>query len=189
MKKYILSAVSVVVILITSLVVGINYGAPGTADAQIGSGLGNFDIAGPVIVKTDVTVNDDLTTEDLFVTDDSAFSDDVTITGDLFNETFNWVTAQSTATVTAGGTVAPTTSYVRLSSAGNVGTSSISGCTAGDSYSKLVTLINMANTTITFTDTGTLKLSGNIALGQYDSLVIRCDNGHGNWIQLSTANN
>jgi hypothetical protein len=184
MKKYFLSAVSVVVILLVSLVVGIQTGAPGEADAQIGSGLGNFDIAGPVIVKTDVTVNDDLT-----VKDDSSFVDDVTITGDLFNDTFTWVTAQSTATVTAGGTVAPSTSYVRLTSAGNVGTSSISGCTAGDTYSKLVTLVNMGSNTITFTDTSTLKLSGNIALGQYDSLVIRCDNGHGNWIQLSTSNN
>ena len=48
-------------------------------------------------------------------------------------------------------------------------------------------MVNNSNTTITISDTGTLKLSGNIALGQYDTLVLISDGT--NWVQLATTNN
>lgn len=158
--------------------VGVYLGEPGTADAQIGSGIGNFDIQGPVIVKTDVTVNDQLD-----VLGDATFSDQAAFETDIYS------TAQSTATLTSGGTLTPSSNYVRVSAAGNVGLSSIAGCSAGAEYSKILHIINMANVTITFTDTSSLKLSGNAALGQYDSLVLRCDNGHGYWVQMAKTDN
>lgn len=48
-------------------------------------------------------------------------------------------------------------------------------------------LANQASTTITISDTGTLKLSGNLALGQYDSVTLISDGT--NWIQAATSNN
>ena len=41
--------------------------------------------------------------------------------------------------------------------------------------------------TITITDTGTLKLSGNAALGQYDTITLWSDGT--NWIEISETNN
>jgi hypothetical protein len=41
--------------------------------------------------------------------------------------------------------------------------------------------------TITLTDTGTLKLSGNAALGQYDNITLMSDGA--NWVELSETNN
>lgn len=95
------------------------------------------------------------------------------------------LTAQSAATVTNGGDVTPSGAYVPLTAAGNVGTSSIvtTSAVAGD----IVFFVNTANVTITFTDTGALKLSGNAALGQYDSLTVIFDGT--NWVELAQADN
>jgi hypothetical protein len=51
--------------------------------------------------------------------------------------------------------------------------------TAGD----VLTLVNIGSNAITITDTGTLKLSGNAALGQYDSVTLLSDGT--NWIQVA----
>jgi len=45
----------------------------------------------------------------------------------------------------------------------------------------------VGSNTITLTDTGTLKLGGNAALGQYDSITLLSDGT--NWIQVSKADN
>ena len=108
---------------------------------------------------------------------DVSVGDDFTLGGDLVT------TPGTTIVVTPGSTVTPLGAYVPLSSTGTVGTSAIAGPTAG----RRITLVNVAATTITFTDTGTLKLTGNIALGQYDTLSLVGDGT--NWLQLSTANN
>ena len=86
-------------------------------------------------------------------------------------------------TVTTDGTITPTGSYQPLSSSGNVQTASITAGTAGD----ILFLVNTANTTITISDTGTLKLGGNRALGQYDTLTLMSDGT--NWIERSFTNN
>ena len=87
------------------------------------------------------------------------------------------VTADSTI-ATAGYTVIP------LYSAGAVGTATITGCeTAG----KLTILRNIANQTITITDTSTIMLGGNAALGQYDTLTLLGDGT--NCLQISKADN
>ena len=196
MRKFYIPVLALVVLL-----AGIFIGQVQPAqkvDAQIGSGIGNFDIAGPVIVHGGVTVADgnDLTlTDDVAVTDDATVGDDATITGDLnangilVTAAIVGNTAETTVTVTSGGTVTPLGRWVPLSAAGAVGTSSIAGCAAGDAYSEDIVLINMSSNTITFTDTGTLLLSGNSALGQNDVLILKCDNLHGNWIEIGEVNN
>lgn len=110
-------------------------------------------------------------------TADWSVTDDLTVAGDLVN------TPGTTIVVTPGGTVTPLGAYVPISSTAGAGTSAIAGPTAG----RMIYIVNVSATTITFTDTGTLKLSGNIALGQYDTLTLRGDGT--NWIQVGTSNN
>jgi hypothetical protein len=102
---------------------------------------------------------------------DAVIADDVTIT------------KQSAIAVTDGGYITPTGTYQPLTSAGNVGTSNLAIGTAGD----LLYLVNTSATTITITDTGTIMLEGNAALGQYDTLHLICDGT--NWLQVSKGNN
>jgi hypothetical protein len=167
--------------------------AGGIVLAQGGSGVGWYEIPGNVriggtvdvtnasgVTSTDFTSSDDMTAgDDLTVTDDTVLTDDLSLGGDLMTS------RQTTVTVTSGGTVTPLGRFVPLTAAGSVGTSSIAGCTAGDTYSKEVIFLNTANQTITFTDTGTLKLSGNAALGQWDTLHLKCHTGTGDWIQVA----
>ena len=94
-------------------------------------------------------------------------------------------TAPTQVTVTANSTIA-TAGYtvVPLTAAGTVGTSAVTGCqTAG----KLTVLRNIANQTITITDTSTIMLGGNAALGQYDTLTLVGDGT--NCLQISKADN
>lgn len=127
------------------------------------SGITNFTnvkLSGDLTVGDDATVSDDLTTADLYLTQ------------------------QSTQTITYQGTITPTGAYHQIAASAARGTSSIAGAsTAG----RVVTLVNIGSQTITLTDTGTLKLSGNAALGQYDNITLIADGT--NWIQVSKTDN
>lgn len=89
----------------------------------------------------------------------------------------------SVITVTMNATISPQASYQPLASSGTVNTSSITAGAAGE----VLTLVNTTNTSIVLTDTGTLKLSGNLTLGQFDSVTLISDGT--NWNQLATSNN
>ena len=91
--------------------------------------------------------------------------------------------AQTSITVTADSTISPAGTYQPISAAGAVGTSSITAGDAGD----LLVLTNTGANVITITDTGTLKLSGNAALGQYDSLFLLSDGT--NWVEIGEGAN
>jgi hypothetical protein len=97
--------------------------------------------------------------------------------------TFLRITPATSITVTTDSLITPLGSYQPLTSAGTVQTASIAAGTAGD----LLTLINTTNTSIVFTDTGTLKLGGNRTLGQFDSLMLVSDGT--NWVERAFANN
>jgi hypothetical protein len=97
--------------------------------------------------------------------------------------TFLRMTPATSITVTTDSLITPLGSYQPLTSGGTVQTASIAAGTAGD----VLTLINTTNTSIVFTDTGTLKLGGNRTLGQYDSLMLVSDGT--NWVERAFANN
>lgn len=115
--------------------------------------------------------------DDLVAGDDATIADNLT-TADLY------ATQSSSQTITFGGTITPTGMYHQITAAAARGTSSVAGV---DTAGRVVVLVNVGSNTITLTDTGTLRLSGNIALGQFDSLTLLSDGA--NWVQVSTANN
>lgn len=90
---------------------------------------------------------------------------------------------QAPIAVTMNGTINPTGTYQPLTAAGNVGTSDLTVLEAGT----LLILINESNTTITISDTGVLKLSSNLALGQYDAAVLISDGT--NWYEFGASDN
>lgn len=93
-------------------------------------------------------------------------------------------TLATTVTVTNGSTIATNGDIVPLTAAGNVGTDDISLCeTAG----RVTLFWNASDTTITITETGNLKLSGDAALGQFDTLMLLGDGT--NCIELAQTNN
>lgn len=111
----------------------------------------------------------------------------ITTTGIDTAGTFRIDVAATPVAVTPGGTVTPLGSYQPITAAASgTGTSTIAGCASGTAGER-VTFVNTSANTITFTDTGTLKLSGNAALGQYDDLILICDGT--NWIQTGKTDN
>lgn len=112
------------------------------------------------------------------VTTDGTFSADGTISGQGGLS----LIPGTAITVTDGSTITPTTAIQELTAAGNVG-AALAACGDG----QVQTFVNLSNVTITITDTGTIHLAGNAALGQYDSLTVvgsgvRC-------IEIARANN
>lgn len=97
--------------------------------------------------------------------------------------TFARLTEQTVITVTTDGAVDATGSYQQLTAAGAVQTSDVTCGSEGD----IVTYANSANQTITITDTGTLKMAGNFAMGQYDTLTVLNDGT--NCLEIARANN
>lgn len=115
------------------------------------------------------------TAGDVTAGDDATVSDDLTVGG------FTRITAQTGITVTTAA-FTPTGTYQPIASAGTV-TPTITVLAAGT----MVRLVNTTNTSIVLVDTSTVKLAGNITLGQYDSLTLVSDGA--NWIELARSNN
>lgn len=138
----------------------------------------------PLVFLGGITTFDDIVaTGDITAGDDLSATDDLSANGDLSVGAMLYTTKQAALTVTNNGTVTPVGAYQQLTAAGAVATSSITVGSAGS----LVTLVNIASNTITFTDTGTLKLSGNAVLGQYDSLTLLSDGT--NLVQVGKSDN
>lgn len=128
---------------------------------------GGLDVAGAALLS-EVTTDSDvtLTTGDLILS-----------AGSL---TF---TPSTTQTVTMNGSITVDGPTTLLSSAGAVGTSTVACGSHGD----LVLYVNVGSQNIVITDTGTLKLSGNTTLGQFDNLALQ--NVWGNCIEIAQVDN
>jgi len=111
------------------------------------------------------------------------------MTGDLTNSIFLVVTAQTAISLTDGGILTPTGTYQQIESAAEVTPTLAITNAAGLRYTTgtLLTIINTADTTINFADSGNVKSSGATALGQYDSWELKFDGTY--WIERSQANN
>lgn len=180
MKKLI--AVFVALLLMAILAVGVS--------AQTGP-QGYFDVESNLrvwqdsIFRGDITANDDVTvTDQLAVGNDITVSDDAFINDALVAGKVRY-TKGTTQTVTFDTLIASTYTYQPISSAGAVGTGGIVTSTAV--AGNLLILENVANQTITISDTGTTMLTGNVSLGQYDTLALIFDGT--NWVMLYTSNN
>jgi hypothetical protein len=97
--------------------------------------------------------------------------------------TFLVLTPAARITVTQNSTINPTGSYQPLGAAAGTSTATITIKPAGT----LLRLINETTQTITISDTSTIMLTGDIALGQYDTLTLMSDGT--NWVEIASSNN
>lgn len=142
--------------------------------AGIGGGTSHF---------SNLSAADIEATDDLTVGDDASIGDDLTVSGNTIVSGYARVASVTAISITNGCTITPTGTYQPLESAGTVGCGDIVTGTAGDS----LVLINTSDTSITITDTGSLKLGSNRVLAQYDSLELWSDGTY--WIEVGYAEN
>jgi hypothetical protein len=128
--------------------------------------LGTTSLVGSISTSGDLTVSDDASVSDLLEVGKIRY------------------TKGTTQTLTASAEITSVNTFQPISAAGNIGTSAIA---SGVQPGSLLVLENVANVSIVITDTGTTMLTGNITLGQYDTLGLIWDGT--NWVQLYTANN
>lgn len=174
MKK--LFAVFGALLLVGILAVGVS--------AQSGSG-GFYDFETSVRIMQDLLVLDDVQINDTMrVEGDLTLGDDLTVTDQAVVGKIRY-TRGTTQTLTADATITDTATYLPITAAGAIGTSGIASATsvAGD----ILILTNVGSNAIVITDTGNTVLTGNITLGQFDTLGLVFDGVR--WVQLYTANN
>jgi len=144
---------------------------------------GDVEAVDDLIAGDDVTVAGLVTVgETLGVTGVSTLAS-VSVTGAETVGTFQLWTAATAISVTTNGSIEPTGTLQPLTSFGNVYTSDVDCGAAG----RVIILYNQSATTINITDTGTVMLSGNTALGQYDTLWLYSDGT--NCIEIGQTNN
>ena len=130
------------------------------------------------------TTMDDVIMRSLIVTNTAAFSGAATFGDKSTVGKFLVLSQGATQSIGASATINPVASFQPISSTGGaIGTSLITLKSAGT----LLRLVNVGADAIVITDTGTLKLSGNITLGTSDSLLLMSDGT--NWIQMGTSDN
>ena len=175
MKKLLAVFVALLLVAIVAVSVSAQSGSGGYLDVE-----SNFRVWRDSSFRGDIYAEDDVTvTDQLVVSNDLVVSDFASIARLGY-------TASATQTLLADTPISVTSSYLLLSAAGSIGTGSIGTCNLAN-QGQLIVLENVSNTTITITDTGTLKLSGNAALAQWDSAAIVCDGT--NWVQLYEQDN
>lgn len=124
-------------------------------------------------------------TNQLVSSNDAVVADDLTV-GDVAALGKLRASVGATQTISFDTVITTTHSYLLVSAGEAVGTSSIGACSLAN-QGDVLAIENISSNAITITDTGTLKLAGNAALGQWDSLLLFCDGT--NWVQFATANN
>jgi hypothetical protein len=173
MKKVL--AVFVALLLLAGVAVGVSAqsGGAGFYDFETNVRMwNNLQVLGTSTLIGDLELRDDLTV-----------ADDLTVT-DLAEVGKIRYTKGTTQTLTASAEITSVNTFQPIGAAGAIGTSAIA---AGVQPGSLLVIENIANVAIVITDTGTTMLTGNITLGQYDTLGLIWDGT--NWVMLYTANN
>jgi len=100
-----------------------------------------------------------------------------------------WAYGESTGVVvTSDSTITPTASYQPISSASAVTTSATTAIADGVLNGQILILVNEnASDVITIKDSANTHLSGDIALGNDDTLMLMWDGA--DWLELATSNN
>jgi hypothetical protein len=139
-------------------------------------------------VADDAVITDDLSAADLAVSGGSNLTGNVDVTGNLevvdhiANSGQEYYITGAAVTVTDGGTITPSEALVELTAAGTVG-ASVATCVDG----QWVMFVNTAAQTITITDTGSVRLAGDWAGAQTDTLTLACIGVL--WYEMARANN
>jgi hypothetical protein len=95
--------------------------------------------------------------------------------------------AQTAYAVTDGTTIAPTGTYMRLSSSGTVTASATTAISDGTYGGQVLVLENSTATTINIPDAANTQTSGATALGQYDTLTLIWNGS--DWVEMAQADN
>ncbi len=107
----------------------------------------------------------------------------ISAAGNLQTTGFGRYAAVSSIAVTQNSTITPTGTYQPLTAAGAVSTGSLVCGTAGN----LIVLTNTSANNIVISDTGTIMLSGDLTIGQYDTLTLLSDGT--NCLEITFTNN
>jgi len=148
-----------------------------TGNATIGTGLavttGGIDISGgDLVLANDESIG-------------NSANGTIAITAtNLSLSNYVLIQEQAAQTITFNDEpITPTGTFMHLAAGGNMWTDNIVAGTAG----QLLILTNDSAVNIVITDTGTIMLSGNCTLSQYDTLTLIADGT--NWLELSTSTN
>lgn len=109
----------------------------------------------------------------------------ITVFANLRANNFYRALPRTSIAVSNNSAVNPTGTYTRLTAAAAVGTSGAN--ITVEPAGTILVLVNVGSNTITFTETGTLKSAGNIALGATDTAMLVSDGT--NWTQVAGSNN
>lgn len=122
------------------------------------------------------------TVDSLIVSGNGDVTGNFEVTDHLLTQAELYLIPPAALTVTDGAVITPTAAFMELTAAGAVGAELPA---AGDG--QLLILLNVGAQTITISDTATIESTGDIALGQYDSLTLI---GSGvKWYQVAASNN
>jgi hypothetical protein len=138
---------------------------------------GNLTVGGAAAVTGNATVGGTLATTG------ASTAASYTASGAVGVGTFIGNTPGATQVLSFDSVLTPVSSNQPISALEAIGTASIAVPAAG----RLLMITNVGSNAIVFTDTGTLKLSGNITLGALDTLLLQSDGT--NWVQFATTNN
>lgn len=181
----------VAIVLVLALFVGVNAQAVATNFTWVVTKLltvtdtatftSGVNVAGATTLAS--TLDAGASTLDSLVVDGAANFTGRIVAADYFATTdLMYMVPPDALTVTNGSVITPTAAVMELTSAGAVGAELIN---AGDG--QLLILVNTGANAITITDTATIESTGDIVLGQYDTLTLI---GIGvKWYQLATSNN
>ena len=177
-RKYLVTLVTVLLLVAIALPVGAQtiWQTYGNVRARQLHVLGATDLDGATTLAS-------FTADTINSSGNASVDGTLSVNGDALSIAAQVAIAPRTAiSVTDGGIITTTGTIQMLEAGGNV-TATLAPGTSGE----IVTLINTSNVTITVEDTTGQILSGNIALGQWDTATVVY---YGvSWVQLAESDN